>query len=1030
MMQALISLSIRHRLTVAVLGLLVLAFGIGAMFRAPLDVFPEFVAVQVTVQTEAPGMSPEQVEQLVTRPVEAALNGAPGLDTIRSESIPGLSAVTLSFKEGIDLIAVRQGVAEHLSEVATRLPSGVAAPKMSPLTSSTMDLLKIGLLSTRVGPYELRELADFSLKPRLLAVAGVARITVYGGDVRQMQIQFDAGRLRAAGVSLTEMVSAAQSAIGIRGGGFIDLPAQRLTVSTEAVGRTAIAIGETVITSKGGVAIHLSDVADVVEGPAVKAGDALIQGKPGVLLSISGQYGANTLEATRAVEAALAEMRPQLAALGVTVVSPLHRPANFIEHALKDLGQTLVVGSLLILALLVLFLRNWRVAFISFVTIPLSLLAAVIVLEARGVTITTLTLGGFAVALGVLVDDAIIDIENVLRRVRLNAEAAVPREWLEVVIEASVEIRGAVFYATLIVLVVFLPVLAMGGVQGRLLAPLAEAFLLAVLASLGVALTVTPALCSLLLRGRAESHQGWFAGLSRLQRTAMVWVDRHLQLVMALLLVALVGIALRTPYLGGEFFPTFREGHFVLQVSAKQPGTSLAEMLRVGGSISDAVLKLPYVATVSQQVGRAEQGEDTWGPHRSEFHVELKPDAQIEQLVAQQELRNILEAYPALQLEVLTFLGDRISETLTGETAQVVVNLVGPDLDALDRLAQQLARIASAVDGVVDLSANVQSGVPQLDVRLDPDRLAFYGIRPMDALEAVATGYAGQTVGQIYNQDRVIDVVTILPAALRGRPESIAALPLMGIDGTQVPLATVASIEPATGRYSIRHEGGRRRVAVTFNVEGRPATQVVSELRTRVRRDLRLPAATFVEFGGVAEAQGAAQRDLWLYSGLAFAFIVLCLGLAFRQRMHVPMVLLNMPFALIGSIVAISITGIGISLGSLVGLVTVFGISARNALLLLAHYEHLVSVEGLAWSSEVAWRGAEERLRPVLMTALVTALGLVPLALGIGKAGHEIESPMAITVLGGLATSTVLTLLVLPAIARRYSFKSLLKEAA
>ncbi|MBI5506213.1 MAG: efflux RND transporter permease subunit [Deltaproteobacteria bacterium] len=1064
-MRRILLLSLRHRVAVAVVATLALIYGVVVARRADLDVFPEFVAAQVTVQTEAPGLAPQQVEQLVTRPVETSLGGAAGLESIRSESIPGLSVVTVVFRDDVDVRVARQAVAESLTQVAASLPSGVAVPKLSPLTSSTMDLLKVGLISDSLDGFALRDLSDWTLKPRLLAVPGVARVNVFGGDVRQIQIRVDPERLEATGLSLGEVVAAARSATGVRGGGFVDLAAQRLLLSIDAgapasppavapplpdvapplpdvapasppavapplpdvapppragAGPTGVAaIGETVIAAAGGVPVRLRDVAEVTEASAVKVGDAVIQGRPGVLLAISGQYGANTLETTRMVEEVLAELQPSLSAQGVTLVGALHRPATFIELALVDLGRALAIGALLIVVVLLLFLRDWRTALISFVTIPLSLLAAVAVLEARGVTLNTLTLGGFAVALGVLVDDAIIDVENILRRLHLNEAAPARRPFLEVVLEASLEIRSSVVYATLVVMLVFVPVLAMSGVQGRLLAPLAHAFVLAVLASLVVALVVTPALCALLLAPAAQRREapGWLVHLERPHRAVMSWVQRHLKLVAALLALELALSVAVLPRLGGEFFPVFREGHFVLQVSSKQPGTSLAEMARAGSAICRDVLALGYVASVEQQIGRAELGEDTWGSHRSEFHVELRRDAAIDQTRAQQDLRAILARYAGLQSEVLTFLGDRISETLTGETAQVVVSVVGSDLDGLDRAAAQVATLASAVPGVVDLRAQIQSGTPQISVHLDPARMALYGIRPADALDAVAAAYAGAVVGQVYDRDRVRDVVLALPPALRSRSEGIGALPLVGVDGTRVPLRTVATIAGETGRYAIVHEGGRRRSIVTFNVRGRPVGDVVAEVKTVVRGGLRLAPDTFVEFGGVAEAELATRRDLWIDSAIALALIALCLAAAFRRSRCTWLVFVNLPFALIGSVAAIALTGVGLSIGSLVGLVTVFGISARNAILLLAHYEHLVDVEGRPWGAQTAIDGATERLRPVLMTAVVTALGLVPLALGLGRPGHEIEAPMAIAVLGGLATSTLLTLGVLPALA-------------
>ncbi len=1022
-MRLLIAPSIQHRWIVALLATITMVFGLESLIRTPLDVFPEFVPPQVSVQTEAVGWSPEQVEQRVTTPIETSLSGAVGIVSMRSESIAELSVVNLNFADDADLYTVRQGIAERLSEVATRLPAGIAAPKMSPLTSSTMDVLKLGLQSKRLDAFALRELAEWTLKPRLLAVPGVARVTLFGGKVRQWQVQIDPARLDATGMTLSEVLGAVSRALDVRGGGSIELDAQRIPIVLAASNTPQATIASTVLRVDQGVSLRLRDVAEVVSAAAVPIGDTLIQGEPGVLLTVSGQYASNTLEVTRAIEAVLTTLRPQLAAQDVTLITPLHRPANFIERALKDLGQALAIGSLLILITLFVFLRNWRTVAISFVTIPLSLLAAIMVLDYRGETLNTLTLGGFAVALGVLVDDAIIGIENVVRRLHLNATSSAPRPRLQIVLDATLEIRAPVFYATLVVVLVFLPVLALSGVQGRLLTPMAAAFVWSVLASLVVALTVTPALCAFLLRDPEADHEPrWWRQMRDGHQRGMRWVDAHLSVVMIALVVALGLAVALLPQLRGEFFPMFREGHFVMQVSARQPGTSITEMLRVGESISAEVLRLPYIASIEQQIGRAEQGEDTWGTHRSEFHVALKADADVDQAEAQRALRRILARYPAVQSEVMTFLGDRISETMTGETSAVVINIIGPDLDALDRIAAQVAAQARPIRGVVDLKSGASAAAAQLVVRTRPDALALHGVQAHDVAEAIATAFAGITVGQIHEHDHATDVVVTLPDAFRHQPERIGDLPLTALDGRRLRVRDVAFIEAGSGRSTVQHDAGRRRAVVAFNVVGQRADTVIAELRDRLTARVTLPPGVFVEFSGVAEAERTVHRELAVYGVLALALILLCLGLTFRRASDVAMVLLNLPFALIGGVAAIAVTGVGLSIGALVGLITVFGISARNAILLLAHYDHLRTVEGEDWTPTVVWRGASERLRPVLMTALVTALGLVPLALGAGKPGHEIEAPMAIAVLGGLLTSTLLTLLVLPAIARRRNY--------
>jgi CzcA family heavy metal efflux pump len=1021
MMRALVTLCVRHFGAVTVLTVFAFVLGCWGAVRAPLDVFPEFVPSQVDIQTEAPGFAPQQVEELVTKQVENAVNGAAGLATLRSESIPGLSVVTITFADGVDVHVARQGISERLSELGTSLPAGVGTPKLSPLVSSTMDLLKIGLLSDKVDAYELRDTADWIIKPRLLAVPGVAHVIVFGGNVRQIQILPDTQKLASFNLALSDVSDAVRAALPLRGAGFVDIASQRILLRSPTPAPDAEALGKAVVTVRGGTPILLRDIAETKVAPGLRSGDALIMGKPGVMLSLASQYGANTLTATLAVEKALTDLEPALKARGIKLYSGLHRPANFIERALGDLKESLVIAAVLILAVLYLFLRDIRAALIAFTAIPLSLLAAVAVLNHMGLTLNTMTLGGFAVALGVLVDDAIIGIENIMRRLRENKLLPQPKPRLEVVREASLEVRGPVIYATAVVIVVFLPELFTSSVQGHFVGPLALAFIFAVVASLVVAMTSTPALCALLLRGHdARPEAAWLRRLKTWQDAAVHRVGAHFSLIVSLLLIMVVAALAALPFVGGTFMPDFREGHFVMQVSSAITGTSLDEMLEMGKRVSADVLALPYVQSIEQQVGRAELGEDTWGPHRSEFHVELKTDAAVDQSTAQEELRAILEKYPGVQSEVVTFLGDRISESLSGETAQVAVKIFGDDLDALDATADGIAAALGKVAGIVDLQFKRQSGTPTIAIELIPDALAAAGLKVQDVLDTVESAYAGKIVGQTYRGTRTVDVVVLLPDTLRHQPARLSQL-MIGSPFGPIPLSQVAHVSATQDRYSIEHDGGQRRVSVTFNVGKGSLQSVVQQAQQAIARSLKLPAGVFIEFSGAAQAESETRTQLFMYSGLALGLIVMILFVSFRWRANSWLVLANLPFSLIGSVLAIAVTGIGISLGTVVGLVTVFGVSARNAILQLAHYEHLVEVEGAVWSLDVVIRGANERLVPILMTAAVTALGLAPLAMGMNRPGQEIEGPMAVTVLGGLLSSTLLNLFVLPALAHRYA---------
>jgi CzcA family heavy metal efflux pump len=1019
-MRALVALCVRHFGAVSALTAAAVLLGVWIALRTPLDVFPEFVPTQVDIQTEAPGFAPLQVEDLVTRPIENAVNGAAGLATLRSESIPGLSVVTISFAADVDVHVARQGISERLSELGSTLPAGVGTPKLSPLVSSTMDLLKIGLLSDKVDPYTLRDTADWVIKPRLLAVPGVAHVIVFGGAQRQIQIQPDMRRLASYNVTLTDVADAARAAVPLRGAGFIDLPAQRILLSSPTPAPDIATLGTAVVAVRNNTPLLLRDVAEIKIAPALRSGDALIMGRPGVMLSLASQYGANTLTTTLALERELASLGPALRAQGITLYPDLHRPANFIERSLRNIRASLLLAALLILAVLYAFLRDWRAALIAFTAIPLSLLAATAVLGRMGLTLNTMTLGGFAVALGVLVDDAIIGIENILRRLRENAALVAPRPTLEIIRDASLEVRGPVIYATAVVVAVFLPELFTSSIEGRFVGPLALAFILAVLASLAVALTSTPALCALLLRHHAERPEArWLQRLKEWQRSAVRIAVRHLRATV-LALLALVAVALAAlPFLGGTFVPDFREGHFVMQVSSSIPGTSLDQMLDLGKRVSAEVLALPYVKSIEQQVGRAELGEDTFGPHRSEFHVELKPDARVDQGAAQEALRRILERYPGIQSEVVTFLGDRISESLSGETAQVDIKVFGDDLDVLDATGARITAALAGVKGIVDLQFKRESGTPTIAIRPLPQELAATGLKTQDVLDTVEAAYAGERVGQTFQGTRTVDVDVLLPEGSRHDPQQLAHLMIASAMGP-VPLSQVARIEPTQDRYTIQHDGGQRLVSVTFNVRGASLQGVVRDAQHALAAAVTLPAGVYLEFTGAAAAERDTRNQLLLYSALALALILVILFVSFHWRANSWLVLANLPFSLIGSVLAIAITGVGLSLGTLVGLVTVFGVSARNSILQLAHYEHLVENEGAAWTPELVLRGANERLIPILMTAAVTALGLAPLAFGLNRPGQEIEGPMAVTVLGGLLSSTVLNLLVLPALAQRF----------
>ncbi len=1028
MLQALVRFSLRYRGVVVILAGILLAYGFYVAKNAKLDVFPNFVQPQVVIQTEAPGLSPEQVELLITRPVETMVNGLGDMESLRSESIQGLSIISAVFKEGTDVFRARQMLAEKLAETAGTLPTGVETPRMTPLTSSTMDLLKIGIVSDKLTPMELRSFADWTLKPRLLSVPGVAACRVFGGEIRQLQIQVLPDRLLAYNLALSDVLTAAKASTGVTGAGFIETSNQRITIQTEGQALKPEILGEVVVAHVNGVSVRLKDVANVVEGGAPKFGDTIIMGRPGVLMTMASQFGTNTMDVTTDLEAALAGMKPVFEKEGITLYPRLHRPATFIENAIRNMRHSLLLGGILVAVTLFLMLGSVRTAFISLTAIPLSLLTAVIVLERMGITINTITLGGLAIALGEVVDDAIIDVENVFRRLRENKTLAHPRPVFRVVLDASLEVRSAVVYATFIVALVFLPVLTLTGLQGSFFAPLALSYILAIMASLLVALTLTPALTYLLFdRGARKTEDPPLQRALKAIYRRGLWVTTHWpRTIIVLVTILCLAAFTRLSSFGGEFLPEFREGHFVLQVFVT-PGTALAETIRIGGQISRELLAHPGIDTVEQQVGRAELGEDPWGPHRSEFHVELKPISGKQEADMADEIRAILKKFPGIQFEVLTFLGDRIGETLTGETAPVVVNIFGEDLDVLDAKAQEVVKVLEAVPGAADVKMKSPAGTPRMTVRLRPDRLTQLGFRPVEVLDAVETAYQGSVVAQTYRGNEVVDMAVILTASSRQDPQAIGALLLRNAQGTSIPLRELADVFPTSGRDSIMHEGARRRQTVTCTTSGRDVTSFVAEAKRQVAAKVSVPGGTYAVFSGAAQATAQAQQQLLLHSAIAAVGILLLLSIALGNARNLLLVLANVPFSLVGGILAVWLTqklGVagegGLTIGSLVGFVTLFGITTRNSIMMISHFEHLVDREGMTWGLDAAIRGASERLIPILMTATVTALGLLPLALGTGEAGREIEGPMAIVILGGLITSTILNLFVLPTLALRY----------
>lgn len=1016
MISWLVGTAVRLRLPLLVGCVLLLVAGYRALRHAPLDVFPEFAPPLVEVQTEAPGLSSEQVESLVTIPLENALTGIPHVTAVRSKSVLGLSQVVLVLRHGTDHLKVRQLVQERLAAEARQLPAVARPPVILQPLSSTSRVMKIGVWSKTLSQRDLTILALWTIRPKLMSVPGVANVAIWGQRDRQLQVLVDPDRLRANGVTLDAVVRASGDAVVLETGGFLDTPNQRLAVRHVSPVLDPADLARTVVDYRGGAPIRLGDVAEVAIGSPPPIGDAVINDGPGLLLIVEKQPEGNTLELTRHVEHALDTLRPGLQ--DVEIDATIFRPATFIERALDNLTHALLVGCVLVVVVLIAFLYDWRTAAISLTAIPLSLVTAVLLLTWAGATVNTMVLAGLVIALGELVDDAIIDVENIVRRVRLNRQASNPLSAFEVVVAASNEVRSAVVYASLIVILVFLPVFFLDGLAGAFFRPLALAYVLAILASLAVALTVTPALAFLLLTGRAGARpEAPLARLfKRLYRPAVVALVGRPYLALATIAVALAATVAAATRLGQEFLPNFQETDFLMHFVEK-PGTSIDAMRRVTVQASKDLRAIPGVRNFGSHIGRAEVADEVVGPNFTELWISIDPDADHATTVRQ--IEQVVMAYPGLYRDVLTYLRERIKEVLTGASASIVVRLYGPNLDALRRKAREVETAMAAVPGVINLKVEPQVLVAQVEVRMRPEAAERFGLTAGHIRQASTTLLRGRKVGEVYEDQKKFDVSVWGVPALRNDVSAIRGLPIDTPAGVQVRLGDVADVAIVPTPNEIKRENASRRLDITCNVQGRDLGAVAAEIEARVRA-LTFDREYHPEFLGEYAARQESTRRLIALSALAVLGIVLLLYIDFQAWRPTLLVLLTIPFALIGGVFAVFLTGRVLSLGSLVGFVTVLGIAARNGILMVSHFRHLEHAEGEPFGPGLVIRGAAERLTPILMTALTTGLALVPLAIGGNKPGHEIEHPLAVVILGGLATSTILNLFLVPPIYARF----------
>ncbi len=1015
MFERLIDTSLAHRLIALAAAVLLLAYGTLTARDLPVDVFPDLNRPTVTLMTEAEGMAPEEVEQLITFPLETAMNGLPGVGRVRSVSGVGLSILYVEFEWGTDIYRNRQQVAERMAAVAAQLPGGVT-PQMGPVTSIMGEIMLIALRAegNPVTPMQLRETADWVLRPRLLTLPGVAQVIPIGGEVRQFQVTPDVAALEDLEIPLDELERALKGFGANVSGGFIDQGSREYLI--RAIGRTTRLedLAELVVAVREGQPVYLKQLARVELAARVKRGDASFGGKPAVILSVQKQPAADTVKLTAAIETALAELGRALPA----GVEPelLFRQANFIGASVGNVVEALRDGAIMVAVVLFAFLLNLRTTLISLTAIPLSLLMTVVVFEAAGLSINTMTLGGLAIAIGELVDDAVVGVENVLRRLRENTQRPDPRPPLAVIAHATLEVRSAIFYATLIIVMVFVPLFALSGIEGRLFTPLGIAYMVSMLASMIVSVTVTPVLCYYLLpKAKLMAHGDSLlvAWLKRLDAKLLAWSFRHARglLAAAVLLVALAGGAMLA--LPRAFLPAFNEGTLTVSLMLN-PGTSLAESNRVGELAERLILSVPEVTQVGRRTGRAELDEHAEGVHSSEIDVDLEPSERPREAVIA-ELRGRLAVLPAA-VNVGQPISHRLDHLLSGVRAQIALKVFGDDLDTLRGLAAGLETRLKAVPGLVDVQIEKQVLIPQVQVRLDYERARAYGVTPAAVGEALETLANGRVVTQLIERDRRFDVVLRLAEGER-TVERLAELLVETPDGW-IPLRLVADVAEDLGPNQVSRDNGRRRIVISANAStsgdsGRDMAAIVTDIRALLAAT-PLPEGYFTALEGQFQAQEEASQLIALLALVSFALIFLVLYSRYRSVTFSALIMANIPLAMIGGVAGLWLAGQVLSVASLVGFITLAGISTRNGILKVSHYLNLMLHENEDFTTSMIVRGSLERLTPVLMTALVAAFGLVPLLLAADAPGKEILHPVAVVIFGGLISSTLLDTLLTP----------------
>lgn len=1022
MLDRIIQGALRHRLLVVAGAALVLAYGLFVAMRLPVDVFPDLNRPTITILTESGGLSPEEVESLVTAPIERAVNGSGQVVRLRSTSAVGLSVIWVELAWDAELQRERQLLVERLNLAKEQLPPGVT-PTLAPITSIMGEIMLLAVQSDdeRTSALELRSLADWVIRPRLLSQSGVAQVTVMGGGEKQLQIEVDPAKLQAHGVTFEEVEATAALAQANTTGGFLDRGSSEYLIRNLARVTTAEGLAETAIRREGPVPVRLGDVAEVRVGRAPARGDAGMNGGPAVILAIQKQPGASTVELTRRLEADLAQLE-----LGLPADIHFHalfRQATFIEAAIANVIEALRDGALLVVVVLFLFLLNLRTTLITLTAIPLSLAITAIVMHFFGISVNTMTLGGLAVAIGEVVDDAIVDVENVLRRLKENAGLPAPEPALTVIFRASSEVRNSIVFATVIVVLVFVPLFALGGVEGRLFLPLGLAYVVSIVASLVVSLTVTPALASYLLprlTTQGDRREGALVrALKALDRRILERTLHHPVAVMGLAAGLTVAALIALPFAGREFLPPFNEGTATIAMVAR-PGISLSESSRVGALAERTLLTVPEVLSVGRRTGRAEQDEHAEGVHYSELDVELSdgPTARPRAVVLE-EIRRKLGQIPGVAFNLGQPISHRLDHLLSGVRAQIAVKIYGPELEVLRAEADEVASVLAQVPGIVDLQVEQEVPIPQLRIEIDRAAATRYGLPPGRWAEQLEAILAGKVVGEIIDGPRRHPITVRYGERDRADPERLARLPVELPDGQRVPLGALATITDGSGPNQISHEQQTRRAVVLANVSGRDLVSAVKDAKARLA-DPHLPTGYYLAFEGQFQSEAEATRLLAVLGIFSLLGMIGALWIHFRSMPLVLQVLVNVPLALVGSVAAVFLQGGVLSVATVVGFITLSGIASRNSIMMLSHYLHLHEEEGLPFGRELVIQGSLERLVPVLMTALTAGLALVPLALAAGAPGKEILHPVAVVILGGLVSSTLLDMVVTPAVFLRY----------